>query len=74
MKDRKTTQCQSKLHAVEIPIKSSSCTWPNCTPEKHLAKIKLFLFKYVSFGILIESLKLVFFHRRFEVCKCLQPD
>ena len=25
----KTTQCQSKLHAVEIPLKSNSCTWPN---------------------------------------------
>ena len=29
IKDRKTTQCQSKLHGVEIPLKSSSCTWPN---------------------------------------------
>ena len=25
----KTTQCQSKLQAVEIPLKSSSCAWPN---------------------------------------------
>ena len=54
-------QCQSKLPAVEIPLKSSSCAWPNRTPEKHSAKIELFLFNHVSFGILIESLKLVFF-------------
>ena len=26
---QKTTQCQSKLHAVEIPLKSSSSAWPN---------------------------------------------
>ena len=31
-------------------------------------------FDHDSFGTLIESLKLVFFHRRFEVCKCRQPD
>ena len=37
------------------------------TPEKHF---ELYLFNHVSFGILIESLKLFFFHRRFEVCKC----
>ena len=26
---QKTMQCQSKLHAVEIPLKLSSCAWPN---------------------------------------------
>ena len=31
------------------------------TPEKHSMKIELFLFNHVSFEILIESLKLVFF-------------
>ena len=46
----------------------------NWTPEKHLAKIEVLLLNHVSFGLLIESLKLVFFHRRFEVCKCLHPD
>ena len=26
---RKKQLCQSNLHPVEIPLKSSSCTWPN---------------------------------------------
>ena len=26
---QKTTQCQSKLHAVGVPLKLSSCAWPN---------------------------------------------
>ena len=43
--------CQSRLVAIKNSLKSSSCTWPNGTPEKHLAKRGLFLSNYVSFRI-----------------------
>ena len=50
----KVTCCRNRLI-------SSSHTWPYCSLEKHSVKIELFLFNHVSFGMLIESLKLSFF-------------
>ena len=58
---QKNSSVSVKVTYCRDPLKSSSCTWPNWTPKKHSMKIELFLFNHVSFGILIESLKLVFF-------------